>query len=270
MRVALCVKRDIFGVIAARRFLAALGGIAEVDVFCSTKVRPAEDSVAGLRAMAVLERDVPMAALQPAMAAEWAGAAEAMRPDAWQPLPDLSADGGARSLLARCPDIIVSMRFSLIFPRHVIEAVPMGILNVHPGPLPRYRGLFAPFWQVMQGEPELAASLHLVDTGIDTGPLVAQHAIARDASHCLLWHIAALYRGGAALAAAAVRAAAAGQAPQGRPQPPGGQYFHMPDAAAFAAFERGPMPLVLAADYLALLAEALVPPEVARRSAAAA
>ena len=47
MRVALCVKRDIFGVIAARRFLAELGSAAEVDVFCSTKVRPAEGDVPG-------------------------------------------------------------------------------------------------------------------------------------------------------------------------------------------------------------------------------
>ena len=74
MRVALCVKRDIFGVIAARRFLAELGSAAEVDVFCSTKVRPAEGDVPGLRRLAMLERDIPIGMLHPAIAADWAAA----------------------------------------------------------------------------------------------------------------------------------------------------------------------------------------------------
>ncbi len=253
MRVALCVKRDLFGVIAARRFLGALGDVAEVDVFCSTKVRAAEGDVAGLRLLGTLEREFPIGTLQAATPGEWAGA-----PETWQPLADLSRDGGATSLLAHRPDIVVSMRFSLIFPQRVIDAVPLGIVNVHPGPLPRYRGLFAPFWQVMHDEAQLAASLHMVDAGIDTGPLLAEHRVPRDDRRCLLWHIAELYRGGATLAAAAVRAAAAGQPPRGRPQSAGGQYFRMPDAAAFDVFAQGPMPLVTAAEYLDLLNEALL------------
>lgn len=164
--------------------------------------------------------------------------------------------------------MVVSMRFSLIFPQRVIDAVPMGILNLHPGPLPRYRGLFAPFWQAMQGEARFAASLHLVDAGIDTGPLIAEHAVPRDDSRCLMWHIAALYRGGATLAAEAVSAAAGGQRPRGRAQPAGGRYYRMPDAAAFAIFEQGTMPLVSAADYLDLLAETLLPPPRGLRAAA--
>lgn len=268
MRVALCVKRDIFGVIAARRFLAALGGAAEVDVFCSTRIRAAENDVDGLRLMGALERDVPIGTLHAATVDEWAGAPSCLRPDAWQPLPDLAREGGARTLLARRPDMVVSMRFSLIFPRRVIDAVPMGIVNVHPGPLPAYRGLFAPFWQVLHGETRLRASLHQVDAGIDTGPLVAEHAIPRDDARCLLWHIAELYRGGAVLAAEAVRAAAAGEPLRVRLQPEGGRYCRMPDAADFAAFARGAMPLVSAADYLALLAEALLPPAATLRAAA--
>lgn len=262
MRVALCVKRDIFGVIAARRFLGELGDAAEVDVFCSTKVRPAEDSVPGLRLLSALEREFPIGTLHPATMGEWTSAPESLRPESWCPLPDLRPEGGARTLLARCPDMVVSMRFSLLFPQRVIDAVPMGILNVHPGPLPQYRGLFAPFWQVALGEPRLASSLHVVDAGIDTGPLVAEHSVARDDARCLLWHIAELYRGGATLAAAAVRAAAAGQPPRGHRQAGDGRYFRMPDEAAFAAFERGAMPLVSAVDYLGLLAEALLPPTV--------
>jgi hypothetical protein len=74
-----------------------------------------------------------------------------------------------------------------------------------------------------------------------------------------MWHIGELYRGGALLAAAAVRRAMAGEPAGGRPQPAGGTYWRIPSAAEADAFLRGPMPVVTAADYAQLLHEAMVP-----------
>jgi hypothetical protein len=260
VRVAVCVKRDLFGMLAARAFVAALGAPApELAFFCSTRTRPAETGHRLPLLLKALERDIPIDTLLAATAEERAGLPQAMRPEAWRPLADLNPGGGAADLLAWRPDMVVSMRFSLIFPRAVIAAVPGGILNVHPGPLPAYRGLFAPFWQVLEGEGELAATLHLVDAGIDTGAVLAEHRIARRAGRSLLWHMGELYRGGAVLAARAVRRAMRGQAPIGATQSPGGRYWRIPSDAAADAFLRGPMPVVSTADYLDLLGEALLP-----------
>lgn len=270
MRVAVCVKRDLFGMIAARAFLGALGASPpELAFFCSTRTRAAETDHRLPLLLKALERDIPIDTLLPATAHERAGAPAALRPDAWHPLPDLKLDGGAAALLAWQPDMVVSMRFSLIFPRGVIAAVPGGILNVHPGPLPGYRGLFAPFWQVLAGEPELAATLHLVDAGIDTGAVIAEHRIARRPGRSLLWHMGELYRGGAVLAARSVRRAMRGQAPIGATQPPGGRYWRIPGAEAAEAFLAGPMPLISTADYLDLLGEALLPAMAGEAIAAA-
>ena len=256
----MCVKRDLFGLLAARSFVAALGAPAPaMAVFCSARTRPAETAHGLPLLLKALERDIPIETLLPATAHERACLDPALRPDAWRPLPDLKPSGGAAELLAWRPDMVVSMRFSLIFPAAVIAAVPGGILNVHPGPLPAYRGLFAPFWQVLEGEAELAATLHLVDAGIDTGAVLAEHRIPRRAGRSLMWHMAELYRGGAVLAARAVRRAMRGQAPIGTAQPPGGRYWRIPDGAAADAFLRGPIPVVATADYLDLLAEALLP-----------
>lgn len=260
MRIALCVKRDLFGLLAARSFMAALGPPAPVvTVFCSTRTRAAETTHALPLLLKALERDIPVDTLLPATAHERASLDPTLRPETWRALSDLRPGGGADDLLAWRPDMVVSMRFSLIFPASVIAAVPCGILNVHPGPLPAYRGLFAPFWQVMEGETQLAATLHLVDRGIDTGAVLAEHRIARRVGRSLLWHMADLYRGGAILAARAVRRAMNGQAPIGTAQPPGGRYWRIPDQAAADAFLGGPMPVVTTADYLDLLAEALLP-----------
>ena len=52
-------------------------------------------------------------------------------------------------------------------------AVPsIGFLNVHPGRLPRYRGNMCPERAILNGD-EVWATAHMIDGGIDTGPVVA-------------------------------------------------------------------------------------------------
>lgn len=57
-------------------------------------------------------------------------------------------------------------------------AVPrLGILNVHPGRLPQYRGNACPEWAIHDGE-EIWATAHMIDAGIDTGPVVCARRYA--------------------------------------------------------------------------------------------
>jgi hypothetical protein len=258
LRIALCVKRDLYGTIAASEFMQNLGlSDAQIKIFCSVKTRPAEETNIWLGLFKILERDVPFDILLPGTPVREAHHALAQP---WEPLGDLRADGGGGQLLAWRPDIVVSMRFSLIFPRRIIQAVPGGILNVHPGALPGYRGLFAPFWQAMAGEPELVSTLHRVDAGIDTGPVLAEHRIARDERRSLIWHIADLYRGGAKLAAKFTALHFQSSEPQaGRPQSEEGRYWSFPSDRELAAFQDSGMKLFCPADYHALLSEAFGP-----------
>lgn len=50
------------------------------------------------------------------------------------------------------------------------------VYNIHGGPLPGYRGvpLATVAYAILNDEPEFAATLHRVDPGIDTGPVVAE------------------------------------------------------------------------------------------------
>lgn len=56
----------------------------------------------------------------------------------------------------------------------VLERVK--IINIHPAPLPRYRGAHPLPWQIMRGETESAVSFHLVEQEIDAGPVIHQTA----------------------------------------------------------------------------------------------
>ena len=251
MRIAICVKRDIYGLLAAR-YLAAQLGFADLRFFCSVKTRKAEDDVPALRLMKLLERDFAidtLAAMEPP-------ALGLPHPDEWVALHDMRADGGAAVLLGFRPDLVISARFSLIFPQRVIDAVPRGIINVHPGALPGYRGLFAPFWQVLRGERELGCTVHLVDKGIDTGAILGMARVPFESSRSLVWHTAGLYRGGVAIAVEAATTLARGGQLASVPQQMGGAYFRFPTAADFAAL---PVPIASARDYAQVLGDAFAP-----------
>lgn len=60
-----------------------------------------------------------------------------------------------------------------ILSKEVIKRFRIGILNFHPGDLPYYRGCSAPEWQLIEGMPVIC-TCHLVDCGIDTGPVLAK------------------------------------------------------------------------------------------------
>lgn len=53
----------------------------------------------------------------------------------------------------------------------IIRNFRLGILNFHPGKLPKYRGCSAPEWQIYEGE-KVFATCHLLDESIDTGDII--------------------------------------------------------------------------------------------------
>ena len=72
------------------------------------------------------------------------------------------------------PDLLVSIQFSLIIPAAVIAHGCGRIVNVHFSPLPRYRGMAPITLALSNGDETFGVTLHLVDAGIDTGPILDQ------------------------------------------------------------------------------------------------
>ena len=63
-------------------------------------------------------------------------------------------------------------------PGAVRRAVGAPILNLHPGVLPAYRGVHTGYWALRRGDPAgFGTSVHLIDEGLDTGPILARRRI---------------------------------------------------------------------------------------------
>jgi folate-dependent phosphoribosylglycinamide formyltransferase PurN len=71
------------------------------------------------------------------------------------------------------PDVALVFGTGLL-KQPLIEAFPGGMLNIHLGLSPFYRGAGTNFWPLVNGEPEYCgATIHFIDVGIDTGPIIA-------------------------------------------------------------------------------------------------
>lgn len=74
------------------------------------------------------------------------------------------------------PDLIVSAYFNQILKPELIDIPRLGILNIHPGWLPAYRGAMSYFWVLKNGSDKAGVSVHWIDKGIDTGALIKRRS----------------------------------------------------------------------------------------------
>jgi methionyl-tRNA formyltransferase len=71
------------------------------------------------------------------------------------------------------PDLICVFGTSLIR-GDLLKEGRLGIINLHGGLSPEYRGADCTFWALYNGEPKkVGCTLHYIDAGIDTGRLIA-------------------------------------------------------------------------------------------------
>ncbi|MHB1420810.1 MAG: methionyl-tRNA formyltransferase [Bacillota bacterium] len=75
------------------------------------------------------------------------------------------------------PDLFVLAFVTDFIPMEVIKIATLGGLNYHPSLLPKYRGSTAMNWAVINGEQETGITVHFIDDGLDTGPILIQEKV---------------------------------------------------------------------------------------------
>ena len=80
------------------------------------------------------------------------------------------------------PDVLVAVAFGQILPQQVLDIPEYGCLNIHPSLLPKYRGASPVASAILAGDEETGISIMLLDSGMDTGPVLAQKKVSIDIS----------------------------------------------------------------------------------------
>ena len=69
-------------------------------------------------------------------------------------------------------DVVFVITFPWKIPAHILAIPRLGFFNFHFALLPSYRGASPIFWQLRNGEPFGGLTIHRMDEGWDTGPIV--------------------------------------------------------------------------------------------------
>ena len=263
MRIAFLVNRDLHACLA----LNALSDIFErhtTTIFYSRGVGRGAPAATELAFLREIEQTLPIEALFPHVERlhlrdrtdlRTFGQLAAQHDAAFSELEAPNSPEGVAALRAFAPDVIVSIRYGRILRDAAIATSPMGVLNLHSGVLPAYRGILATLHAMLAGDAEIGCTLHrVVDAGIDTGPIVAIARVPLERGTSLFDAVRSVYPPGARLITQALDALERGESLSTRAPEGEGAYFSLPTAAEFAELRRRGHPLFDPASYQALLA----------------
>ena len=67
-------------------------------------------------------------------------------------------------------EVVISVKYDKIFGKEITQAKKC--FNFHPAPLPKYKGVGLASWLLINEEEKGGVSLHQINEGIDTGPII--------------------------------------------------------------------------------------------------
>jgi folate-dependent phosphoribosylglycinamide formyltransferase PurN len=86
-------------------------------------------------------------------------------------VPDHNGPESVRCVQEEGLELLLNAGTPRIIGSALLSAPPRGILNVHPGILPKYRGASACEWAIYNDDP-VGVSAHFMDAGLDSGPIL--------------------------------------------------------------------------------------------------
>ena len=110
--------------------------------------------------------------------------------------PQTLKDQAALATLAAWqPDVMAVVAYGVILPSEVLALPRLGCLNIHASLLPRWRGAAPVQRAILAGDEHTGVTIMLMDSGLDTGPILLQRRLAvhaRETSGSLHQRLAAL------------------------------------------------------------------------------
>ncbi|NMP15855.1 formyl transferase [Thalassotalea sp. Y01] len=158
---------------------------------------------------------------------------------------NINQDESLAKLNELAPELIVSIRYGCIIKPPAIRVASNGVINLHSGVLPDYRGVMATFWAMLNNESKIGTTLHFINDGnIDAGDVIKISKQARDPQACYLSQVLSLYQQGSQDILQAINAIDNEQTISALPQQGQGNYFSFPSQEDLQRFDDAGMRLV--------------------------
>ena len=245
MRITLLTNRDLASNFALNLLLPELSTHHDLHVFWSDRVG-GQPAAPGLATASFYEQTLPLELLFPLIDAQpkqgelltFQGLSQFLvAPTA--SLNDPNSAEGLGALTATEPDLVISIRYGCILGTDALSIPNKGVLNLHSGELPKYRGVMATFRAMLAGDTRLCSTLHWIDDAtIDTGRIISVQSQDRDPHQCYLGNTIGLYPAGCAAILKVVDMIEAGQEPDARAPEQAGSYYSFPDQGSLEAFSQ--------------------------------
>ncbi len=74
-------------------------------------------------------------------------------------------------------NLAILLSYGTMIPQEILDSFPLGIINIHPSLLPKYRGPSPVQTTLLNGDQEAGVSIMLLVKEMDAGPIIAQEKI---------------------------------------------------------------------------------------------
>ena len=81
------------------------------------------------------------------------------------------------NVLHHQPDLVILAGFMKILPESFVSALSGKLINTHPSLLPEFKGAHAVRDAIQAGATKTGVTIHFVDAGVDTGPIIVQEEL---------------------------------------------------------------------------------------------
>lgn len=166
----------------------------------------------------------------------------------------INGDASVNKMVAIAPDVIVSIRFGGILKETCIKLPRFGVLNLHSGILPSYRGVMATFWALLNNEKKIGTTLHTIDdSSIDTGKIIQISTMNVNRERSYLSQVLSLYEQGSEDILEALNSLQLDHEPAKTKQKNKGTYYSFPKDEDLLAFKQQGFELIDEQAYLTFL-----------------
>jgi methionyl-tRNA formyltransferase len=210
MNITVLTNRDLASNLALNYLFNAIGQSHKLRVLLSARVgngNSKKERPKSLQDLSFVEQSLFNDILFPALASrkcvpEGKLACFSEFPGMGVPIDEINSincEQGIATVKAAQPELIISLRFGLIMKESVLSIPPLGVINLHSGALPSYRGVMACFRAMQNGDSTIATTLHYIrDASIDTGDVISVSEVGTNYQKSYLWNLLNLYKGGVA------------------------------------------------------------------------